>query len=78
MQEALQLHIQPEDASSPAQRPEAVRLRPVSTEVHAVCASQAAQATAHQRPAVRLSGVRQEVHQCEWTANALEDDQLQA
>lgn len=78
MQEALQQHVQPQDPLAAAFRPEALRVRPLPSQVYAVCSSQAAQAVAHQRAALHVRRMPEEVHQRQWSAHSLEDDQLQA
>jgi hypothetical protein len=78
LQEEILLHVQPEDASQAAQRTETVCLRFLSGQVHAVRPSEAAQEAAHERTAVYLSRVRQELYQRVGVEDALEDHELQA
>lgn len=78
LQEEVQLDLEPEDAPETAFRSKAVRLRPVPGEVHPVRAPEAAQEVTHEREAVHLPGLRQEVHKRERAEDPLEDDQLQA
>ncbi|KAG8233359.1 hypothetical protein J437_LFUL005820 [Ladona fulva] len=77
LQEEVQQHFESEDAPSIAFGTEAVRVRPLPRQIHAVRAPKTAQTAAHQREAVHVPGMPQEVHQRQWTQDALEDNQLQ-
>lgn len=63
LQEAVQFDIQPEDSPAATLGPEAVRMRPLPSQVHPIRPPEAAQAIAHERKAVYVSGLQQEVHQ---------------
>lgn len=65
LQEEVQLHLESEDAPETALRPKAVRLRPVPREVHSIRSPEAAQEVTHEREALHLPGLRQEVHKRE-------------
>lgn len=62
MQEEVQLDLESQDSPQTALRPKAVRLRPLSRQVHSVRPLEAAQEAAHERAALHLPGLRQEVH----------------
>ena len=55
--EAIQLNVESEDAHAAALWHEAVRVRPLHGQVHAVCAPQAAQEATQQRATVLLLNV---------------------
>jgi hypothetical protein len=63
MQEALQQHVQPQDPLAATFRTETVRVRPLPSQVYAVRPPQATQAVAHQRAALHVRRVPEEVHQ---------------